>query len=259
MLQTFVRRARGKVRRTLATHLNRRDFDLPARQATVSFTFDDAPRTAFRAGAAILEAHGARATYYMSLGLLSTTSEIGPIAEPADLERAVGQGHELGCHTFDHHDAWTTDRASYIASVDRNRAALRELLPGYEFRAFAYPKSGATAAVKPALAQRFATCRGGGQTFNAGTVDLSLLRACFIDRRARVDLDFAADLIDRSAEAGGWLIFAAHDISDVESEFGCGTAFFEAVVRRAVASGARVMPVSAAYEQLRREAAPRTP
>lgn len=252
---SFVKRARGKVQRTLAARLHRRELRLAGKQPAVSFTFDDAPRTAFGAGAAILEAHGARGTYYMSLGLLSTTGEVGPIAEPRDLERALERGHELGCHTFDHHDAWYTDCASYIASVDRNRAALQGLLPGHAFRSFAYPKSGATAAVKPALAQRFECCRGGGQTFNAGTTDLNLLSACFVDRRARVDLRFISALIDRNAEAGGWLIFAAHGISDGDAQFGCSTAFFETIVQRAVASGSRVLTVSAACEQLRREAA----
>lgn len=253
-IDSFMRRARGKVHRTLASRMHRRELPLVGKQGTVSFTFDDAPRTAFEAGASILEAHGARGTYYMCLGLLSTRGEVGPIAEPEDLARAVERGHELGCHTFDHHDAWYTDSASYIASVDRNHAALQALLPGYAFRSFAYPKSGATAAVKPALAQRFECCRGGGQSFNAGIVDLNLLSACFVDRRARVDLGFVSTLIERNAEAGGWLIFAAHDISDGDAEFGCSTAFFESIVQRAVASGSRVLTISAACEQLCREA-----
>lgn len=254
MLESFMKRAQGKVRRTLAVRMHRREVRLAGKTPTVSFTFDDAPRTAFATGAAVLEAHGARGTYYMSLSLLSTVSDLGPIAEPRDLERAVERGHELGCHTYDHHDAWCTSRARYIASVDRNDAALQDVLPGHAFRSFAYPKSGATAAVKPALAQRFECCRGGGQTFNAGTTDFNLLSACFVDRRARVDLRFVSSLIDRNAEAGGWLIFAAHDISGGNTEFGCSTSFFETIVKRAVASGSRVLTVSDACAQLRREA-----
>jgi len=254
MLESFVKRARGKATRTLAARLHRRELRLAGKRPTISFTFDDAPRTAFGAGASILEAHGARGTYYMSLGLLSTTSEVGAIAEPEDLERAVERGHELGCHTFDHCDAWHTGRASFIASVERNCAALHGLLPEHAFRSFAYPKSGATAAVKPVLAQRFECCRGGGQTFNAGTADLNLLSACFVDRHARVDQGFVSALIDGNVEAGGWLIFAAHGISDGDEQFGCSSAFFESVVKRAIASGSRVLTVSAACEQLRREA-----
>ncbi|CAM5798285.1 polysaccharide deacetylase family protein [Rhizobacter fulvus] len=254
MLESLMKRATGKVRRTLAVRRHRRDLRLTGNTPTVSFTFDDAPRTALVTGAAVLEAHGARGTYYLSLALLSTTGELGPIAEPQDLERAVAGGHELGCHTFDHHDAWSTTPENYIASVDRNRAALHDLLPGHTFHSFAYPKSGATAAVKPALAKRFACCRGGGQTFNTGTTDLNLLNACFIDRRARVDLHSVSALIDRNAEAGGWLIFAAHDIAEGDAAFGCSTSFFETIVQRVVASGSRVLTVSAACEQLRSEA-----
>ncbi len=252
MKPTLLNRARGKIRRTLAKQLHRRELTVSAGRPIVSFTFDDAPRSAFTTGAAILEAHGAVGTYYLSLGLLSTSSEIGMIAGPADLERAVERGHELGCHTFDHHDAWFTEPETYIASVDRNRAALHSVLPGYRFRSFAYPKNGATAAVKPALELRFECCRGGGQTYNAGKVDLNLLSACFIDRRAQVDLGFISGLIERNAEAGGWLVFAAHEISDVESEFACPASFLESVVRLALDSGATLLPVSSACDVLRR-------
>ena len=40
---------------------------------------------------------------------------------------------------------------------------------------------------------------------------------------------FVADLIERNAEAGGWLVFAAHDISHTDWAFGCEPAFFTEV------------------------------
>lgn len=253
-LSSLFDRAKGKTRRTLAGHLHRRMLDIATPRALVSFTFDDAPRTAFDAGAEILEAHGVRGTYFLSLGLMGTITEVGPIGRPRDLVQAVGRGHELGCHTFGHDDAWFTGRAVYLRSVDRNREALQELLPGHAFRSFAYPKSGATAAVKPALAERFACCRAGGQTFNRGRVDLNLVSACFIDRRATVDMRFVADLIERNVQAGGWLVFAAHDISHTDWAFGCKPAFFTEVVQRAVESGSEVLPMSAACARLHEQA-----
>lgn len=249
-LSSLFDRAKGKTRRTLARRLHRRMLDIATPRALVSFTFDDAPRTAFGAGAEILEAHGVRGTYFVSLGLMGTTTEVGPIGKPRDLVQAFGRGHELGCHTFGHDDAWFTERAVYVRSVDRNREALQELLPSQAFGSFAYPKSGAIAAVKPALAERFACCRAGGQTFNRGRVDLNLVSACFIDRRATADMRFVADLIERNAEAGGWLVFAAHDISHTDWAFGCEPAFFSEVVRRAVESGSEVLPMSAACARL---------
>ena len=199
----------------------------------------------------MLEGCGARGTYYLSLGLLGTTSELGPIADRDDVQRVVAQGHELGCHTFDHCDAYDTAPHAYVESVDRNRQALAQWLPNEVFSSFAYPKNGATLAVKPALAARFQCCRGGGQTFNAGSVDLNLVQACFIDRRAQLDLDMLRALIDSNAEQRGWLIFAAHDISDEESAFACPPTLLEALVRHSLDAGSQVLPEATACEHLR--------
>lgn len=254
-LAHLVQRARGKARRTLASRLHRRMLEIATPRALVSFTFDDAPRTAFDTGARVLEAHGVRGTYFVSLGLIGTLTEVGAIGDARDCERAIEHEHELGCHTFDHDDAWFTAPEAYIRSVDRNREALQRSLPAQAFKSFAYPKSGATASVKPALERRFDCCRAGGQTFNSGSVDLNLVRACFIDRRAGVDMRFIASLIERNAEAGGWLVFAAHDISAAEGAFGCTPAFLAAVVRRTVDSGSEVLPMAAACARLREHAA----
>lgn len=251
----LVQRARGKARRTLASRLHRRTLEIATPRPLVSFTFDDAPRTAFDIGARVLEAHGVRATYFVSLGLTGTVTEVGAIGDARDCERAIANGHELGCHTHDHDDAWFTEPEAFIRSVDRNRAALQQSLPEQAFKSFAYPKSGATAPVKPALAQRFDCCRAGGQTFNSGSVDLNLVSACFIDRRAGIDMRSVSSLIERNAEARGWLVFAAHDISTADLAFGCTPAFLAAAVRRAVDSGAEVLPMAAACARLHGHAA----
>jgi peptidoglycan/xylan/chitin deacetylase (PgdA/CDA1 family) len=255
MPSPILQRLRAKARRTLASKFRRRELPIRTDRALVSFSFDDAPRSALHAGARVLEACGARATYYLSLGLLGTTSELGPIAGHGDVERALAQGHELGCHTFDHCDAYDTATHAYVESVERNRQALAQWLPNEVFSSFAYPKNGATLAVKPALAERFACCRGGGQTFNAGSVDLNLLQACFIDRRARLDLGTLRALIDSNAEQRGWLIFAAHDISNDESAFACTPTLLEALVRHSLGTGSQVLPVAAACERLKADAA----
>jgi peptidoglycan/xylan/chitin deacetylase (PgdA/CDA1 family) len=246
----FIDRALAKGRRTLARSLRRRELRIDAPTPFISFSFDDAPCTAFGVGREILESHSLKGTYYVALGLLSSVSEIGPIASADELLGAVHAGHELGCHTFDHCDAWKTDPAEYIASVDRNGQALHSLLPGLDFRSFAYPKSGATLAVKAALEQRFDCCRGGGQSVNAGKVDLNLLNACFLDRRTGIDIDEVQALIERNAERRGWLIFVAHDIAAGTTPFGCDVAFFEHVVRLAARSGARIAPVGATCARL---------
>src|SRR3954463_8778250 len=97
-------RVKGKCRRTMASHFCRRMMPIKTPVPVISFTFDDAPRTAFTTGGNILGNHGIKATFFVSLGLLGSETEIGPIASADDLRRSVDDGHELGCHTFDHFD-----------------------------------------------------------------------------------------------------------------------------------------------------------
>src|SRR6516225_5566716 len=100
--RSLTTRATGKVRRLLANQFGRRTLSIKTPVPIVSFTFDDAPVTAFRQGRRILRQFGARATYYVSLRLLDAETEVGKIAYVGDLARAVDAGGELGCHTFDH-------------------------------------------------------------------------------------------------------------------------------------------------------------
>jgi peptidoglycan/xylan/chitin deacetylase (PgdA/CDA1 family) len=216
----------------------------------VSFTFDDAPKSAFDVGGEILEQFGGRATYFMSLGLLDTETEVGKIASRSDLAVAAAKGFELGCHTFDHLDAWHCSRGEFLASVARNQEALSQILPGARFHTFAYPKSGATLSVKSALGKSFLCCRGGGQATNEGCVDLNLLKAVFVDRRTGVDMDFIRQLVDHNAARRGWLIFATHDVAARPSPYGCTPDFFEMIARYSSQSGALILPVGEACAQL---------
>ena len=193
---------------------------------------------------------GARATYFVSLGLLDTETEVGRIASVADLTRAVDEGNELGCHTFDHLDAWHVPSAAYIASVHRNREALHQIIPGAEFTTFAYPKSGATASVKSALRNTFVCCRGGGQVANVYRTDLKLLKACFLDRRTGIDIEFIRSLVDYNAARPGWLIFATHDVAANPSPYGCTPEFLKAIAEYVSRSGALLLPVSEACGRL---------
>jgi peptidoglycan/xylan/chitin deacetylase (PgdA/CDA1 family) len=216
----------------------------------VSFTFDDAPVTAFREGRGILKQFGARATYFVSLGLLDAETEVGKIASAGDLARAVDEGDELGCHTFDHLDAWHTSSAAFMASVARNGQALHRILPGTRFTTFAYPKSGAKLSLKLALANTFMCCRGGGQATNADSADLNLLKACFVDRRTGIDTQFIRTLVDYNTDRGGWLILATHDVAADPSPYGCTPEFLEAIVQYASRSGALLLPVGEACARL---------
>jgi peptidoglycan/xylan/chitin deacetylase (PgdA/CDA1 family) len=248
--RNLIARAAGKVRRFSAARFARRTVPIKMPVPIVSFTFDDAPVTAFGAGREILKQFGARGTYFVSLGILGAEAEVGKIASIGDLARAVEEGSELGCHTFDHLDAWHTSSTEFMASVVRNREALRGILPGARFTTFAYPKSGAKLSIKSALGKTFLCCRGGGQATNEDSTDLNLLKACFVDRRTGVDFEFISRLVDYNATRRGWLIFATHDVATDPSPYGCTPEFLAAIVEYASRSGALLLPIGEACARL---------
>jgi peptidoglycan/xylan/chitin deacetylase (PgdA/CDA1 family) len=211
----------------------------------ISFTFDDFPRSALEVGGKILHAHGVAGTYYVSLGLLNRDEPTGRICSSTDLKEVLAQGHELGCHTFEHCDAWETESRSFEESILTNRLALKQILPHADFMTMSYPISTPRPDTKRRTGQYFPGCRGGGQRFNYGTVDLNYLHAFFIEQSRDVP-SLIWEIISRNWDKGGWLIFATHDISMQPTRFGCTPELFKDVVSRAVGSGAKVLPVAQA-------------
>jgi peptidoglycan/xylan/chitin deacetylase (PgdA/CDA1 family) len=229
----------------------RRPFVINSKEPLVSFTFDDFPASALQTGGAILKHFGIAGTYYTSLGLSGKDAPSGRIFAEGDLAAVVEQGHELGCHTFSHCHSWQTATKTFVESVNENRAALGRLLPGAEFRSLSYPISPPRPLTKARMATHFPCCRGGGQTLNAGRVDLNQLSAYFLEK-SRDSIQKVKDIIDLNRRANGWLILATHDICDDPSPYGCTPEFFADVVRYTVHSGAHTLPVFKALEELRK-------
>jgi peptidoglycan/xylan/chitin deacetylase (PgdA/CDA1 family) len=246
----FLARVQGFYIRSSARFLSRRPSVIKTPIPLISFTFDDFPRSALLTGGAILKRFGLTGTYYTALGLMGRQSPVGPIFLPEDLKELQDQGHELGCHTFGHCDSWKTDPSVFEDSIVENRRALSELIPGASFRTFSYPINPPRGQTKRRTGRHFACCRGGGQTFNAGSADLNYLFAFFLEK-SRHAPELVKDLIDRNRLARGWLILATHDVCATPSPFGCTPVFFEEIVRYAVDSGARILPVARAWEELR--------
>jgi peptidoglycan/xylan/chitin deacetylase (PgdA/CDA1 family) len=238
-----MRRISNKWRRITLDAYGRRNFRLVTDVPYVSFTFDDFPRTALTAGGTILRERGVRGTYFVSLQLLGKPSPSGPIATPDDVKALLADGHEVGCHTYEHLDGCKSSVAEFERSIRQNRAALADVAPGVEFPVFAYPLNGPVLSIKRAVGKHFVGCRGGGQTFNKGVIDLNLLKAYFLDWRNRGDLNAVREVVERNAAERGWLIFATHDVAAEPSRYGCRPDFFEEAVRLSISSGARVVPM----------------
>ena len=247
-----IKRVYGKITRTLAIKICRRDFAITTPYPIISFCFDDAPKSAFVNGGKILNENGIKATYYLSLGLLGTDTEVGTIASLTELESAVDLGNELGCHTHDHYDAWSVSTSDYIKSVFRNREKLKRIMPDYRFTSFAYPKSGATMLVKYKLQQHFLCCRAGGQTANIGIADQNHLKSFFLDQRQCTSFASIKNIVDINSDNSGWLIFTTHDISNNPTPFGCNIELFRKTVEYALSSGALILNVSEAFKMITR-------
>lgn len=235
--------------RNAAKLVCRRLLAVKADPPLISFTFDDFPRSALAAGE-ILNRHGFAGTYYVALSLAGQTGRPGRMFKIEDLPLVVGQGHELGCHTYGHCHSWETASRQYESSVIENSLKLKDLLPDVQLRSFAYPYSSPHPMNKYRVTRHFWCCRAGEQGINAGTVDLNMLDAFFLEK-TRGDLGPVREIIELNCRRHGWLIFATHDVCDSPTPWGCTLSFFEQVVNCAAESGARILPVSKALEVLR--------
>lgn len=212
----------------------------------ISFTFDDFPQSAYREGGVILRRHGILGTYYVALGLMDRQIPAGPAFSLDDVKRVLDEGHELGCHTFTHCHSWETEPKVFEESVIENRKSLEKFIPGAAFKSLSYPIAWPRPQTKRRVAKYFACCRGGGTTFNIGQTDASNLQALFLEKNMH-NPDALKRLIEDNAHARGWLILATHDVNESPSPFGCTPAFLDDIVRCAVNSGARILPVAQAW------------
>ncbi len=246
----FLSRLADAVRRRRSYYFARKPVQWPGLKPHISFTFDDFPRSAFLTGGAILEKHGIRGSYYASLGFMGKPQPAGDMFTLEDLHEAISRGHEIGCHTFDHMNAWFTGAASFERSVVLNQEAMRTHFPDYRMRTLSYPFCEPHPRNKRIAGKYYRCSRGGGQTINEGPIDLNLLRSCFIDYRTRDDLDYFQRLIEENARRNGWLILDGHDIAPDPTPHGCTPRRFEEIVECAVASSAVIKPVCEVYDTL---------
>jgi hypothetical protein len=243
-------RVQGRYQRTASSLLFRRTIEMDCRVPYISFTFDDFPRSAFHTGGKILMRLGIKATYYTSLGLMGKEAPTGKICTPDDIKELLAQGHELGCHTFDHCHSWQTSPRVFENSIIKNKRVLDELLFGAEFRSFSYPMVGPRPGTKWRAGRHFLCCRGGGQKFNVGATDLNYLKSFFLEH-SRNKPGFIKEIIEQNCRALGWLIFTTHDVSETPTPYGCSPSFFEDIAKCSLDSGARILPVAQALDAIR--------
>jgi len=246
-MNALLSEARAKVGHRLAMHLRVDLFRLRNATPMVSFTFDDLPKSAVTSGAAMLEAHGARATFYVSGSLVGADTADWVAGNADDVVALHHRGHEIGCHTFSHLRACDLDEAAMRREIMHNRAYLRALDPSIRIESFAYPFGYGSYARKYQLRKAFQTCRSILQGVNSGDVDLQFLRAMpLIDRE--MDRDGIDRAFDEAQTNNGWLIFYGHDVAERPSPYGCSPALLGHALE---AASCRNIPVLTMAEAMR--------
>ena len=208
----------------------------------VSFTFDDIPESAYSGAAAMLEAAGARGTFYVAGGLLGTVEPARRLASREQCRDLHRRGHEIGCHTFSHRAVSGLPNDALDAEIARNGACLAALDPGIVPENFAYPFNTTSLRAKRRLERRFGSCRGGVPGINAGRIDLGFLRAVEL-ADGFADEASVAGWIAQVIERKGWLIFFSHGVAEEPEPWGCHPRLLRLALDEAVARGAAVVTV----------------
>lgn len=215
----------------------------------VSFTFDDVPDSALTEGAAILERHGARGTFYIAGGLAGLVEPERVLIGPEGCRELALRGHEVGCHTFSHRRIRDIPRSELPQDLDRNATYLASLGIPQPPANFAFPYNAAWPLARSEFRRRFRSCRGAGEAINRGLVDPLMLKAVEI-RQPEANARELTRWIDDVAEAPGWLVFFTHDIARRPTAHGCTPETFDHLVAHAVARGCTILPVDRVLDRI---------
>ncbi len=239
----------GRLENRLIRAVPRDVMEVPSEEPIVSFTFDDVPASALEAGAAILEANGARGTYYIAAGLEGRIEPGRTLIDRAGCRELAARGHELGCHSFAHHDLRHVDGTTLAEDLARNGDYLDTIDPRPSRRNFAYPYNSGSLGKRALLARTFRSCRAGGEGINRGPTDPAFLQAVEI-RQPQQHVFGLARWIDALVADPGWLIFFTHDVSPQPTAHGCTPPSFHLLVAYALARGCQVLTVDAALDRM---------
>lgn len=244
---TADRSLKGKLRRRLVRLAERRTASLPLTRPMVSFTFDDAPASAAHAGAAALEAHGLRGTYYVAAGLADQNGPVGRYASADEMLALEARGHELACHTFTHLDCGRARAAQIAADVERNVAALKAwgAKPATNF---AYPYGDVSLDAKRALGGRFDVLRALHTGLIQTGTDLNQAPAVGVE--GAHGPTHAHAWLKRAAAENAWLLLYTHDVCDDHSIWGCTPHALRTLIDAAVAMGFDVVTVAEGAKRL---------
>jgi peptidoglycan/xylan/chitin deacetylase (PgdA/CDA1 family) len=201
----------------------RSDFAWPAgKRAAVSLSFDDARPSQIDRGMGVLNACGARATFYVSMEHLARRAD--------GWGQAVEAGHEIGNHTLNHpcsgNFPFARGKALEDYTLERMEADLLEANEvvrrrlGVTPTTFAYPcgqkfvgRGEGVCSYVPLVARHFVVGRDAFCEIWNDPAFCDLAQATSMDGDGRSFEQLRA-MVGAAADAGGWLILMGHEIGD---------------------------------------------
>lgn len=241
-------RIASKAARFLARNIRSKGLVLRNMVPIVTFTFDDVPTSACDTGASVLEKYDARGTFYVAGRGCGRPGSGGPPLASIDQLRTVWRnGHEIGCHTYSHPAVSRISLDQLRVELECNKRTLWEIDQSIDVRNFAYPHGDLTLRTKRYLEARFDSCRCVYRGINRGIVDLGSLKAWPLES-ASIDRVKIAELIARTVDSNGWLIFCSHDVAERPGKYGVSPDLLQWAVDSAATNGCVLATVANALK-----------
>ena len=213
----------------------------------VSFSFDDAPKSACDEGRIILEKYGCRGTWYIAGGLTDKIDQGHLCHSESDVLDLFENGHQIGCHTFSHRACDSISEHELKLEIQRNSDYFNNIGLASSRRHFSFPFGAYDLASKKIASQYFLSSRITGGRFHVDYADLNALNAQRL-YQGLITLEKLAELMKSVSEKKGWLILYTHDVTPNPSEWGCTANLLDYAIQAALAAGCKVMPIDRAID-----------
>jgi len=237
----------GRLRNRAALIDKTRSVEWEHHAPLASFTFDDFPADALEVGGRILkEKANAKATYYVSGCFMGKTIDGIKFYDEGHLNAVEKEGHEIGCHGFQHEKFGERGIRFARRNCEDNAAFVRDVVgPHVKMTSFAYPYGDTSPLVKPVMAKKFPFCRGVRQELNTNKVDRAQISIISLEIRHAEYVDLKRTVAEAVANKS-WIVFLTHDVCENPSPYGSTPAMIENAVDAVMEAGIQIMPLSQA-------------
>lgn len=210
----------------------------------VSFSFDDAPKSAISIGASMLETAGVRGTFYLTGSHCGQSFEGVEQYSTDDVKLLNKNGHEIACHSFGHGRFRQRSTSEINQDLGHNHAFFHNILGAnnQNLDSFAYPYGEFDSQSRELVAERFLCGRGVYRGVNCGTMDFANLRTTPLEKR-RFSTKYLQTHLTKAIKQNGWIIFFTHDIADDCTNYGSTPEILQETIDAVNAQGIEIVTV----------------